>query len=63
MTAVSTDDGNETKSDIFPWDIFLKSICFGRKILKYFNDFFNWHLKIKWDLCKSDSNLKVMVSQ
>ena len=46
----------------------LTSFFIGRKILKYFNDFYNWHLsiiknehkqvkknKIKRSMCKSDS--------
>ena len=38
MTKLSTNNGNETKSDIFPWDIFNSDVIFfGHKILKYFN--------------------------
>ena len=52
MTKVNPNNRNETKSDIFPWDIFKSSIIFiGRKIIKYFNDFYNWHFSIslwKW---------------
>ena len=52
MTKVYPNDGNETKSDIFPRDIFKSDIIFiGRKILKYFKDFYNWHFSIllqKW---------------
>ena len=41
MTKVNLNNGNKTKSDIFPWDIFKSDIFFiRRKILKYFNDFF-----------------------
>ena len=47
MTKVYPNDGNETKSDIFPRDIFKSDIIFiGRKILKYFKDFYNWHFSI-----------------
>ena len=41
MTKVDLNNGNE--SDIFPWDIFKSDIIFiDRKILKYFNDFYNF---------------------
>ena len=34
MTKVNPNNGNETKSDIFPWDIFKSDIILiGRKIL------------------------------
>ena len=47
MTKVKPSNGRETKSDIFPRDIFKTDITFiGRKILKYFNDFYNWHFSI-----------------
>ena len=47
MTKVIPKNGNETKSDIFPRDIFKSDIIFiGRKILKYFKDFYNWHFSI-----------------
>ena len=47
MTKVNRNKGNETKSDIFPCDIFKSDIIFiGRKILKYFNEFYNWHSSI-----------------
>ena len=37
---MNPNNGNETKSDIFPWDIFKSDIIFiGSKILKYLNDF------------------------
>ena len=37
---MNPNNGNETKSDIFPRDIFKSDIIFiGRKILKYLNDF------------------------
>ena len=44
MTKVNPNNGNETK-----WNIFhetypnLTSFFIGHKILKYFNDFYNWH--------------------
>ena len=42
MTKVNPNNGNETKSDIFPWDIFKSDIIpFLSKILNYFNDFQN----------------------
>ena len=38
---------HETKSDIFPRDISKSDIIFiGHKILKYFNDFYNWYFSI-----------------
>ena len=47
MTKVNPKNGNEIKSDIFLWDIFKSDIIFiGRKILKYFNNFYNWHFLI-----------------
>ena len=42
MTKVNASNGNEAKSDIFPWDIFKSDITFHwSQILKYFNDFYN----------------------
>ena len=42
MIKVKPNIGNETKSDIFQWDIFkCNHISFYRKILKYFNHFQN----------------------
>ena len=47
MAKVNPNNGNETKSDIFPRDLFKSDIGFiGHKILKYFNDFYNWHVSI-----------------
>ena len=47
MAKVNPNNGNETKSDIFLRDIFKSDIVFiGHKILKYFNDFYNWHFSI-----------------
>ena len=41
MTKVKENNGNETKLDISPWDIFKPNAIsfFYQKILKYFNDF------------------------
>ena len=37
MTKVNPDNGNETKSDIFPWDIFKSgTISFLSKYIKVF---------------------------
>ena len=42
MTKVNPNNGNETKSDIFYGTYSnLTLFSFGRKLLKYFNDFFN----------------------
>ena len=47
MTKVNPSNGNETKSDIFPMEILKFDIIFiGHKILKYFNNFYNWHFSI-----------------
>ena len=41
MIKVKPNNANGTKSDIFPRDIFRSDIIFiGRKILKYFNEFY-----------------------
>ena len=40
MIKFNPNNGNEKKSDIFPWGIFkLTSYIFCQKISKYFNDF------------------------
>ena len=41
MTKVNPNNGNETKSEIFSWDIFKSDTIsfFIKKILNYFNDF------------------------
>ena len=45
MTKVNRSNGNEAKSDVFYRTYSnLTSFFVGRKIIKYFNDFFNWHL-------------------
>ena len=42
MTKVKRNNGNETELDIFPVEIFKSDMIFiGRKILNYFNDFYN----------------------
>ena len=42
MTEVKLDNGNEIKSDVFPWDIFKSdTISFLSKIVQSFNDFQN----------------------
>ena len=47
MTEVNPNNGNEIKSDIFPWDIFKSDTTsfFYQKILQYFNDFQNRKFK------------------
>ena len=70
MTKMNPNNGNETKSDIFSWEIFKSDIILiDRKVRKDFNDFysnifqFHWkleHKQLKWnkikrDMCKSDS--------
>ena len=40
MTKANPNNGNKTKSDIFPWDTFKSdTMFFYQNILKYFNDF------------------------
>ena len=47
MTKVNPNSGNETKPDIFSSDVLKSDIIFiGCKILKYFNDFYNWNFSI-----------------
>ena len=59
MTKVNPNNGNETKSDIFPRDIFKSDIIFiGHKILKYFNDFYNWHFSISMQKLVQSSKVK-----
>ena len=42
MTKVNQNNENETKSDIFPWDIFKSDIIFHwSQNTKHFNDFYN----------------------
>ena len=47
MTKVKPNNGRETKSDIFLWDIFKSDkISFYPKILKYFNGFQNRNFSV-----------------
>ena len=47
MTKVNPNNGNEIKSDIFHGTYSnMTSFFIGRKILKYLNDFYIWHLSI-----------------
>ena len=47
MTKVNSNNVNETKSDIIHGTYSNLALFFVvRKILKYFNNFFNWHLSI-----------------
>ena len=47
LTKVNLNNGNDTKSDIFPRDVFKSDIIFiGHKMLKYLNGFYNWHFSI-----------------
>ena len=59
MAKVNPNNGNETKSDIFLRDIFKSDIVFiGHKILKYFNDFYNWHFSISSQKWAQSSKIK-----
>ena len=59
MTKMNPNNGNEAKSDIFPRDIFKFDIIFiGRKIPKYFNDFYNWHFLILLQMWAQSSAVK-----
>ena len=48
MTKGNPNNGNETKLDNFPWDIFKSNAIsyFIKKILKYFNDFQNQNFSV-----------------
>ena len=51
MTKVNPNNGNETKSDIFPWDIFKSEtiyMFFYRKTSKYLNDFQSRNFSVLW---------------
>ena len=50
MTKVKPNNEKETKSDIFPRDIFKSDTIsfFIKKILKYFNDFQNQNFSVLW---------------
>ena len=56
MTKMNSNNENETKPDIFPWNVFKSGNIFHcRKILNDFDDFYNWHFSIslqKWNLNK-----------
>ena len=59
MTKVNPNNGIETKSYIFPRDIFKSNIIFiGRKILKYFNDFCNCNFSISLQKWAQSSKMK-----
>ena len=59
LTKMNPNNGNEIKSDVFPRDIFKSNIIFiGRKILKYFNDFYNWHFSISLQKRAQSSKMK-----
>ena len=45
MSNVHPNNGNETRSDIFSWDIFKSDIIF-HWLQNIFDDFYNWHLLI-----------------
>ena len=57
MTKVNPNNENETKLDIFPWDIF-KSDIIVRKILKYFSDFCELHFPISLQKWAQTSKMK-----
>ena len=49
MTKINPNNGNERKSNIFPMGRIQTSnfpFFIVRKILKYLNDFYNWHFSI-----------------
>ena len=48
MINVNLNNGNETKSYIFPWNIFKSGSVsfFYQNILKYFNDFQNYNFSV-----------------
>ena len=59
MTKVDPRNRNETKSDIFPRDIFESGIILiGRKILKYFNDFYHWNFSMSLQKLAQSSKVK-----
>ena len=56
MTKVNSNNLNETKSDIF-YETYSNLTFFnGCKILKYFSDFFNWHISISYFFAKLNTN-------
>ena len=48
MTKVNSNNGNETKSDIFPWNTFKPDVIYFlcQKILKYFDNFQNQNFSV-----------------
>ena len=48
MAKVNPNNKNETKSDIFPWDIFKSDVIyfFYQNNIKYFNDFQNQNFSV-----------------
>ena len=48
MSKVNVNNGNETKSDIFSWDIFKSEniFFFYQNLLKHFNDFQNRNFSV-----------------
>ena len=59
MTKVNPNNGNERKSDIFQRDIFKSGIIFfGRKMLQYFNDFYDLHFSISLQEWAQSSKVK-----
>ena len=45
MTKVNPNNKNDTKSDVFSWDIFKSEMP------KYFSDFNNWYFSILFQKC------------
>ena len=59
MDKVNPNNENETKSDIFPYFYStLTSFSIGRKILKSFNDFYDWHLSTALQNSAQTSKIK-----
>ena len=59
MTKVNTKNENETKSELFHETYSNLTLFFiGRKILKYFNDFYNWHFSISLQKRAQSSKVK-----
>ena len=60
MTKMNPNNGNERKPDIFPREVLSRSdiIFIGRKILKHFNDFYNWHCSISLQKWAQSSKVK-----
>ena len=48
MTKANPNNGNETKSELFSWNIFKSDVVyfFVKKLLKYFNDFQNLNFSV-----------------